>query len=90
MQKSVRHLYAYLMRVFKIDPKVQKITISIVGNRYREGVYWKVFLFLEHELWKRYLHNVMYRGWPPMLLVQWKNKEVVREIHGGWVDGGGG
>ena len=43
MHKSVGHLYAWLMRGFKIDLEVQEMTVSIVGNRVREGVYWEVF-----------------------------------------------
>jgi hypothetical protein len=45
-------------------------------------MYWEVFLLWEDNVWKRYLQDVMHRGWPPMLLVQWKNKETAGEMQG--------
>lgn len=61
IHKSIRHLYAWLIRDFKIDPEVQKMTISIVGNRVRDGVYWEVYPFWEDSVWKRYLQDVVHR-----------------------------
>lgn len=67
--KTFESVYSWLLRGFKVDTRVNTMSLSVVVSRATEGYYWELMPIDNTESWRRYVEMAFERFWPLVIFV---------------------